>query len=363
MKITPITKNGKRQWRLNFMANGKQHRRFFPTQEAAILYGNTVKQEKTTHGGAWLAVPAKDRAEILKALEKAKEEGCQLVEAIAAWREMKSLKAQNFSTRLLTAIDQCLESKRHQNLRTRYLQQFGVTMRHLKKAFGDADLNEISTASIEKWLTSNEWAPATRKSYRMDVQTFFSFCRGRGWITVNPVMAVPVPILDDRPPSILTVEQAEALMKAAKLVDPDLCGWISLCLFAGVRPEEARRLVPSEVDLNSCLVEIKALKSKTRARRLVMLSQNCVEWCKIGLELPVINWRKRFEKVRQKAGLLEDWEQDCMRHSCASYHLALHGSADRTSTELGHRSTEMLFSNYRELVRPEAAKRFFEIVP
>ena len=39
-----------------------------------------------------------------------------------------------------------------------------------------------------------------------------------------------------------------------------------------------------------------------------------------------------------------------MRHSFASYHLALHESADKTALEMGHRDTRMLFRHYREIV-------------
>lgn len=361
MKISVVTKNGTRQFRVNYAIEGKQHRRFFQTREAAVIYGNTVKQERASHGGSWLAVPAVERRDVATALKRAKELGCTLTEALAAWEKFVFNRIDHPTVE--AAIAQCRESKSKQNLRIRYLQELGVTLRHFGKAFNSRPVSDVTAKDIEDWLNLQEWSPATRKSYRGDVQTFYAFCLGRGWVDTNPAKHVPVPVLDDRPPAILTVDQAERLMAMAKRFDPDICGWISLCLFAGVRPIEARRMVPKEVDLEHGLAEIPAKKAKTRARRHVNLPKNCVAWCQIGLELPVINLVKRFERVRRLAGLLDGWQQDCMRHSYASYHLALHGSADRTSTELGHRSTEMLFSNYRELVRPEAAKRFFEILP
>ena len=52
-----------------------------------------------------------------------------------------------------------------------------------------------------------------------------------------------------------------------------------------------------------------------------------------------------------------------MRHSYASYHLALHQSADKTALEMGHRDTNMLFRHYRELVTKEAAIGYWNIGP
>ena len=50
-----------------------------------------------------------------------------------------------------------------------------------------------------------------------------------------------------------------------------------------------------------------------------------------------------------------------MRHSFASYHLAYHRDAARTALELGHKSTTLLFTNYRELVTKAAAIRYWAI--
>ena len=52
-----------------------------------------------------------------------------------------------------------------------------------------------------------------------------------------------------------------------------------------------------------------------------------------------------------------------MRHTFASYHLAMHCSPDKTAHELGHRDTTMLYRHYRELVPNSDAKLFWEIKP
>ena len=75
-----------------------------------------------------------------------------------------------------------------------------------------------------------------------------------------------------------------------------------------------------------------------------------------------MNQKEWITAVRRKAGII-DWPQDALRRSFASYHLAMHGSADKTATQLGHRSTDMLFEHYRELVTKDEAERFWNIFP
>jgi integrase len=47
----------------------------------------------------------------------------------------------------------------------------------------------------------------------------------------------------------------------------------------------------------------------------------------------------------------------------ASYHLARHQNAPQLALEMGHTTPRMTFDNYREIVTPEEADRFWNIVP
>jgi hypothetical protein len=86
------------------------------------------------------------------------------------------------------------------------------------------------------------------------------------------------------------------------------------------------------------------------------------DWLELGGDLPPKNLRRRFEAVRKAAGLLETWQQDCMRHTFASYSLASHG-AEKTVSALGHGDYDMLFQHYRALVNQEQARKFWELTP
>jgi integrase len=60
---------------------------------------------------------------------------------------------------------------------------------------------------------------------------------------------------------------------------------------------------------------------------------------------------------------LARWPNNGLRHSFASYRLAAIQDAPRVSLELGHTNPRMLYDNYRELVRPDEAERYWKIAP
>lgn len=129
--------------------------------------------------------------------------------------------------------------------------------------------------------------------------------------------------------------------------------------FAGVRPAEAAAL--TEAELSPEWLEVKSNRAKSRQRRLVTVNATLAAWLAEGGTLPVVNLTKRWRAVRVAAGV--PWSHDVTRHSFASYHLAAFRSQDRTATEMGHRSSALLFAHYRELVTPTAAAEFWAIRP
>tara|TARA_B100001167_G_scaffold161564_1_gene109371 strand:- start:870 stop:1532 length:663 start_codon:yes stop_codon:yes gene_type:complete len=212
---------------------------------------------------------------------------------------------------------------------------------------------------IENWFLGNKWQRSTIDGVIAKIGPFFSWCVREGYCQINPCGAVKRPRSDDSPPSIFTPPETKKLLQAALSYDPGLIPYLAIGLFAGVRPLEIERL--TWLDISKRYVEINAAKAKSRKRRLVSLSTNLKEWLAFGGNLPLTNKRKRLAKILRLTGI--NWQPDIMRHSFASYHLALHQSADKTAFELGHRDSKMLFAHYRELVSFEAAKAYWNITP
>jgi len=113
---------------------------------------------------------------------------------------------------------------------------------------------------------------------------------------------------------------------------------------------------------------VKATKAKTAQRRLVSITENLAQWlephrkCAGPVRPSSSTYRRRFATAL-KAGNIERWPHNALRHSFASYHLAYSRDAAKTALELGHTESATLFRHYRELVRPEDAKAFWDITP
>ena len=133
-----------------------------------------------------------------------------------------------------------------------------------------------------------------------------------------------------------------------------------------MRPSEIERLDWSEIDFADKLIHIKAEKSKIAQRRLVLISDNLTAWLaphsrKAG---PVVDFERVIvarRKTCKDANIT--WSSDVLRHSFASYHLAHFKNAAITANELGHTSPVMLFKHYREVVKPDAAAQWWQVMP
>jgi integrase len=146
-----------------------------------------------------------------------------------------------------------------------------------------------------------------------------------------------------------------------------LLPYIAIGLFAGLRRAEIERLDWSEIDFESGLIKVTAQNSKTAQRRFVTMQPNLREWLlplrkHKGNVTPGENFRQSFDQARVAAGI-EDWSNNALRHSFASYHLAHFKNAAATALELGHHDSRVTFAHYRELVKPKEGERYWNIRP
>jgi integrase len=148
---------------------------------------------------------------------------------------------------------------------------------------------------------------------------------------------------------------------------PHWLAYTVLCLLVGVRPEEPQGIGWDNICLDRKILTIDAAASKVRARRIVPLEDNAVEWLKFakaaGSRLPIPHWGKRLVNYKWRLILgYARWPQDCMRHTCASMLVAKYEDVGRIARWLGN-SPAILTKHYVELVKKEDADRFWSIMP
>jgi len=230
------------------------------------------------------------------------------------------------------------------------------------KDFAATDCRHVTTTDLERWL-ENAPSDSERRKARTHLVGLFNFAKKRKYVRDNPAEPIDIPTVDtDTTPYVLPVADAQKLMAVAELDAPEMVPYFALCLFAGIRPIEARRLDWKDIHLRKRSIFIRKDVSKTRDERYVDIADNLlaflVEHKSTG---QVFFSRKPFDRVRRKAGIR--WEHDCLRHSFGSYHLAEHGNAGETALQMGHRQLGMLFKHYRQAVEKPEATRFWKIKP
>jgi hypothetical protein len=89
------------------------------------------------------------------------------------------------SSTLGEASERFLEAKRAQGSRERYLAKFRRTLRLFLLVRRKMSLAEVDLDAVEEFLGRNGYRPATRKSYRSDLGSFFTCCVRRGYRSEN----------------------------------------------------------------------------------------------------------------------------------------------------------------------------------
>ena len=73
-------------------------------------------------------------------------------------------------------------------------------------------------------------------------------------------------------------------------------------------------------------------------------------------------FRENLEGLKADAGILI-WPHNGLRHSFGSYHLAKHGDANKTATQMGHRDSDVVHNHYKALVLNSEVEKFWGLKP
>lgn len=98
-----------------------------------------------------------------------------------------------------------------------------------ERDFGPRLVSEIDAAELDDWLRGLPVGPVARNNYRKVVRGAFSVAMARQYCSVNPVTATTWAKPVEKPPGILSVKKAGALLEAA---DAAILPHLTIGLFA-----------------------------------------------------------------------------------------------------------------------------------
>jgi integrase len=252
-------------------------------------------------------------------------------------------------------VEQMLAAKRVAGRREVYVKN----LRQVLTRFAAACPNLAATTAeqVEAWLASSK-CPNSRQTNLNRVSTLFSFAVRRGYIISNPCERIERISIDRKPPVILTVPQSRDLLAACPTL---LKPYLALGMFAGIRPDETMRMKWEDINFETATAKV---DGKTRQRRIVPLEPIVVALLKdypvkSGPVAPSNSTVRRWKR-QAKALMGGQWKADVLRHTYASYALALYKDAGVVSTRMGN-SSGILLAHYHEPVTEAACKLFWAL--
>ena len=368
-KLTKVRVNLRTMWCVTWPKIGKgRNRQFFKdkTEAETVLAQKLVEQEN--YGTAGLSFNERQRTEYLECAEELQPFGKTIRDAINFY--VPHLRALKRTCTAADLVDELLKVKEADGASKRYLSDLRSRLTRFSDSFDGKPVAEITAPQIDEWLrslsnkgTGKRLSSVTRNNFRRVLITAFSFALGRGYCVGNPAEQSAKAKEIESPVGILTVDQTARLLEN---VARELVPYVAIGAFAGLRRAELERLDWQEVDLQSWLIEVTASKAKSARRRFVKIQPNLARWLQPNAQLsgnvtPPGYWQL-LDAARDAAGI-EQWPQNALRHSFASYHLARFSNAALLALELGHTNSNLVFQHYRQLVKPKQAERYWKIAP
>lgn len=353
---------------------GKKYRRYFPTKAAAEEFAKQTRARLAEYGDAARHMTGEQRLEWYRCQLICDEHGFGPMEATLAFAEkVKQAKRSVFVPAL---VDEYLTYKDTRALSPDYLKDSRIVLERFAKAHPDTLASDLTADGIKTFVDGLGLAsPVSWNNNRRLISVLLNFAARHdpAFVAVNVCERLEEKPVPPKEVEIYTVEQARALLTAAGAHDRRAVPILAVALFAGIRPDESRRL-----DWTAALwpegvgeaghIEVAAAKSKDGKRRLVEIQPNLLAWLTPfrGTTGKIWPFGRHYyyevmPAIRRKAGV--EGIRDGFRHTFASHHLAKFADPGRTTGDLGHRTTAMLWEHYRSAVPKSAGVAFFEIYP
>jgi integrase len=313
------------------------------------------------------ALSPAERADARAALQILEGSGLSLADAarraIEGRAALRRISVEDCADRFLRA--------RLASLRPQSLDWLERRLGPLRDAFGAREMDAVSRADFRSWLAALPVGDSTRAGYVRATRQLWRWAAAQ-----EPPLAGPSPAAGlsgavgtkGRTVGFLTVEECARILA----VDTPWRPALALMLFAGLRVDELAGqgkppLTWRAINAEERTIRVPAECSKIgRARLLQGLPEAVWAWlgpgggdgervCP-GQSVNAVRWAK--------ARVERPWPANALRHTFATYAVALTGEPDRVAGWLGHLGgSNLLHGHYAGLARRAEGEAFFALRP
>jgi integrase len=229
---------------------------------------------------------------------------------------------------------------------------------------GRSKLADVTADDIRAWLAALPHEAYTIRHHLKSVGILFRTAVKERWLDFNPASSVEGPRVISKERSVLSPQDAFLLF--SKNAGLPCIGRLALEAFAGLRTSSACRLrFKEDVRLDEGIV-MPAKEHKLGERQFVQGFTNVWAWlraCPPSGWLPLTKRQWDIEKALAFERASVENKGNCLRHSFATYDLALNGNAALTATKLTHHNVGMLYRHYAGKATKAEAREYFAIAP
>lgn len=332
-RVRRVVHHGRERFMVDARPAGK--RELWDDRADALASAEQIARQARNEGAASFAelLPA-ERRDAAQALSILDGTGMNLVDA--ASQLVRLLDTQRAARNIPTVAEAAglyLDAKRQEAQRGDIAQvtivELSSRMRTVCATLGELKVSDLDEATITKFIRGLSTSARNRVNVRTKLSQFLNFCRREGkWIATNPAENVTIRV-GRHEVTILTVSEIRRLLAvaASSSAPESIVPFLSLQLYAGLRPSEAARLHWESVHFETSQIEVRAETSKTRETRFVHLEPTLVEILMQyrrphGLVVSATP-KSVLREVKVAAGF-KTWPIDVLRHCYGSYWLAVH---------------------------------------
>lgn len=281
-----------------------------------------------------------------------------------------------------------MDAKADQKLSPRYMRGLRTDLDQFAQAFPGKCLHEITPEDIAVYLRGLKVGLRRRNNVRDELVTFFTAAKNADHLPYDRATAaerVARIELDDWIPTTYTPAEMQLLLEH---VSPEWKPWLCIAAFAGMRSEEIacvkhpkrgepRQLMWADFKWERRKIEVPAVITKDRRRRLVPISDQLLAWLEPWTTAhgPVCpshrlnadktrlvkdRYDREIDRLKVVSGV--PWKNDALRHSFCSYWLSLNPDYNELAKRVGN-SPAILKKHYEDVKFPDEAEAWFGILP
>ena len=384
VKVYKTPSHGCKSFTIAYYFGGRRVRKTFPELATARAEADLVANKISTGELDVLSLTSADRVAYVRAMSMLSAAGTPLEIAIMQFTEAAKIlkgaslveaarfyakhhRSQIVARPVAEVVADLAKAKEAAGLSEVYLRDLRGRLGRFAEAF-PSPIGMILANDIQNYVRDLKRGPRSKNNTRKAIKTLFTFAQTRGYLPKGLTEASDLQRVKEpaKPIGIFTPEQMATLLKHAPA---DLVPFLAIGAFAGLRHAEILRLDWAEVDLADGHIEVKAAKAKTASRRLVPIPENLRQWLTpLHDGTGKVLWQSDAKLSQQLIALAKSkpvkvkWPHNGLRHSFISYRVAQVQNVAQVALEAGN-SPKMIFSNYRELVKPAEAAKWFAISP